>query len=100
MTKRHQIEMDLVLILAAGAILGYVSALYYNNNSPKIRAFAIPAIENNQNQDQSTILNPAPTFAPKTETFMQISPDGSKKITALVTTNIDEAKTYVFTASD
>lgn len=92
MTIRHQIELDMVLLLVAASV-GIVFAMYYNNKSKISSSFSVPVMQDFQKQ----LATPAP--APKVETSSQESPDGTKILTMTVTTK-DTSKTYAFTTSD
>jgi hypothetical protein len=104
MTKRHTTGINPILFLALSAITGVFFAAYLNHKT-NIRASAsisLPVVQHLQNQP-TLIFVPTPTSipslapTPKTETFSQVSPDGTNTLTMTVTTNQDLTKTYVFT---
>lgn len=94
MTKTHAIEFESLALLAVAATAGIVFA-FYGNHRPKIQtAFNLPVV--------APLLSPAPsaTPTPQPTTFSQVSPDGKKKVSMIVTQHSATSKTYAFSVSD
>ena len=94
MTTREYIELDSVFLLFLFALAGIAFAVV-TNHVPKIRSsFSLPVME--------AIQSPVPTAIPlpKTTSFSQPSPDGTKKLTLTITANKDNVHVYTVSASD
>jgi len=97
MTKRHQIEIESVMLFILSAGIGCAFALYIGHK-PQPPRVSLPVM---QMYNSTPVLTTTPTpVIPKPQVTSQVSPDGRKQITMMVTTNNDLTKTYTFTTSD
>jgi len=99
MTIRHAIEIDTLSLLAISALAGIVFAVYSNHKPNTRYSFSLPVMQA-QDSTLTPVPSEAPVLAPEVQTFSQVSPDGTKKLTMTVTVNKDASKTYAFIASD
>jgi hypothetical protein len=99
MTIRHAIELDTISLLAISAVAGIVFAVYFNHKPNTRYSFSLPVMEA-QDSTLTPVPSDVPVFAPEVETFSQVSPDGTNKLTMTATANKDASKTYTFTTSD
>src|SRR6266545_2983734 len=95
MTTRHLLPVETISFVTLAASLGVVLALAFHPQ-PKITSrFTLPALVSPLS---SSITEDA---YPTTQTFSQISPDGTKKLMMSVTyTPATTSKTFVFTTAD
>jgi hypothetical protein len=97
MTKRHQIETELVILLVLAAGIGVTFAFYYGRITQSPTKMRLPIAQ----LLESPTPTPTPTpLIPQPQVTFQISPDGTKRLTMTVTTNKDLTKTYTFVTSD
>jgi hypothetical protein len=99
MTKRHQIEIESVILLTLAAGVGVTFALYSGYKPQTPTKISLPVMQLQENPTST----PAPTLTPlipKPQVTSQISPDGTKLLTMTVTTNDDFTKTYTFVTAD
>jgi hypothetical protein len=80
-------------------VVGIVFAAYFNHKPNTRYSFSLPVMQA-QDSTLSPVPSEAPVFAPEVQTFSQVSPDGTKKLTMTATTNKDAGKTYAFITSD
>ncbi|HEX7042118.1 MAG TPA: hypothetical protein VF189_02620 [Patescibacteria group bacterium] len=91
MTTRHTLELDFTSFIIAAAIIGTVLAMTSNHNSKSPSSFVIPVIQNT---------NSLPSIAPNNKTIsVQLSPDGTKKVTMTTIVNSTKTKSYTITTS-
>lgn len=93
MTTRHQLELGSATLFAIAASIGVFLAVY-NNNHFKTTTYALPSTSS---LDKPIV---TPFFAPKEESFSQISPDGAKKVLLSVVENQESGKKYTLTTAD
>lgn len=93
MTKTHVIEFESLALLTVAAFTGFIFAFSSNHQLKQKTVFNLPVI---------APLTPTPTAkpTPTPTTFSQISPDGKKKVSMIVTQHSSTSTSYAFTISD
>lgn len=98
MTKRHLIEIDSVILFILAAGIGVAFAFYTGHKPQFTNKIYLPVMQYLQNPfTPPTITHPP---IPQPQVTSQLSPDGTKQLTMMVTTNKDLSKTYTFATSD
>ncbi|HYK08952.1 MAG TPA: hypothetical protein VEW42_05630 [Candidatus Eisenbacteria bacterium] len=94
MTTIRKIELESVSLFLLATIFGVVFAMYYNHSAKPRSVFSLPVM------DVFATPTPTPPPTPKVETFSNVSPDGTKKLTMTVTPHATTSKTYAFSVSN